>query len=34
VYRHGEDVKLNLYYETDLGVMERTLLSAGGRRRA
>jgi hypothetical protein len=34
VYRHGEDVELNLYYETDRGVMERALLAAGGRRRA
>jgi hypothetical protein len=30
VYRHGEDVELNLYYETDRGVMERALLGAGG----
>ena len=34
VYRHGEDVELNLYYEADRGVMERALLGAGGRRRA
>ena len=33
VYRHGEDVELNLYYEADRGVMERALLGAGGRSR-
>jgi len=34
VYRHGEEVEVNLYYETDRHVMERALLGAGGRKRA